>query len=70
MVTSLVNRLVDPILSQDQVAGWILAQHICNQLFLLMDKMFADDVKYNVVSEKYKEEGIIKNCSTARKDKR
>jgi hypothetical protein len=34
--------LVGLTLSQDQVAGWVLSQHVCNYVSLLMDKMLSE----------------------------
>ncbi|KAG0727208.1 hypothetical protein GWK47_035119 [Chionoecetes opilio] len=47
--------LVGLTLSQDQVAGWVLSQHICNLLSLQMDEMFEDNEK--LAGDHHKEEG-------------
>ncbi len=46
--------LVGLTLSQDQVACWVLAYHICNQMSLLMDQMFSS---VEGKESKHKEEG-------------
>lgn len=47
--------LVGLTLSQDQVANWVLSQHVCNMLSLQMDEMFEDHE--NLMGDYHKEEG-------------
>ena len=47
--------LVGLTLSQEQVAKWVLSQHICNFLSLKMDEVFVSDM--GEVTRQYKEEG-------------
>ena len=51
--------LVGISLSEDQVAGWVLSNHVCNMLSLCMDNLFTDSSEGADIispSHKHKEE--------------